>query len=79
MADTKAREYQTWKRRLPGSTLSSVATMTAAFRNWRRTVARRTAMADLTPDQLNDIGQAEAPLPKLDVKAGLITNLMSMR
>lgn len=79
MAHTKTREYPTWKRRLPGSTLRSVATMIAAFGNWRRTVARRRAMADLTPDQLNDIGHPEAPRPALHVKAGLITNLISMR
>nr|WP_292523584.1 DUF1127 domain-containing protein [Mesorhizobium sp.] len=53
--------------------------MIAAFRGWRRTVARRRALADLTPDQLNDIGHPEAPRPVLDIKAGLITNLMSMR
>nr|WP_244603051.1 DUF1127 domain-containing protein [Mesorhizobium delmotii] len=53
--------------------------MIAAFRGWRRTVARRRALADLTPDQLNDIGHPEAHRPALDIKAGLITNLMSMR
>jgi hypothetical protein len=46
---------------------------------WRRSVARRRAIADLTPDQLRDIGHPQAALPTLNVKAGLITNLMSMR
>ncbi|WP_292408257.1 DUF1127 domain-containing protein [Mesorhizobium sp.] len=53
--------------------------MIAAFRGWRRAVARRRALADLTPGQLNDIGHPEAHRPVLDIKAGLITNLMSLR
>ncbi|RWD43288.1 MAG: hypothetical protein E5W49_16170 [Mesorhizobium sp.] len=31
------------------------------------------------PDQLNDIAHPEAHRPAFDIKAGLITNLMSMR
>jgi hypothetical protein len=67
------------KRRLFGSGLKSVVRMIATFRGWRRTVARRRALADLTPDQLNDIGHPEVHRPVLNIKAGLITNLMSMR
>jgi hypothetical protein len=36
-------------------------------------------LADLTPDQLRDIGQPEINRPVLEIKAGLMTNLMSMR
>ncbi|WP_292672072.1 DUF1127 domain-containing protein [Mesorhizobium sp.] len=51
-----------------------------AFRTWRENVARRRALADLTPDQLKDIGHPEAHEPVLDVvKAAQTTNLMSMR
>jgi uncharacterized protein YjiS (DUF1127 family) len=53
--------------------------MIEAFRGWRRTVAGRRPLADLTPDQLKDIGHLEAHRPVRDNKAGLITNLMSMR
>ncbi|MER9668838.1 DUF1127 domain-containing protein [Mesorhizobium sp. M0203] len=54
--------------------------MIAAFTRWRRTVARRRALADLTTDQLKDIGHSEVHQPALDAaKAVLITNLMSMR
>jgi len=77
MAHANTGEHQTWKGRLFGPTLDS---MIAAFRLWRRTRATRLAIADLTADQLNDIGQPKAPQPTLDVvKAALITNLMSMR
>lgn len=80
MAHTETRaEYRTSNRRLLGVALESIATMVAAFAAWRRTVARRRAIEDLTPDQLKDIGYSEAPGPKLVVKAGLVTNLMSMR
>ncbi|CAN7421378.1 DUF1127 domain-containing protein [Mesorhizobium sp. LjRoot246] len=67
------------KRHLLGSVRKGVATMMAAFDKWWRTRARRRVLADLTPDQLNDIGHPEADRPVLDIKAGLITNLMSMR
>ncbi|MDX8495228.1 DUF1127 domain-containing protein [Mesorhizobium sp. VK22B] len=33
-----------------------MATALAAFTAWRRTIAGRRALADLTPDQLRDIG-----------------------
>ncbi|TCU24865.1 uncharacterized protein DUF1127 [Rhizobium azibense] len=62
-----------------GATLTCAATITAALQQWRRTVARRAALADLTPDQLRDIGHPQTNRPVLVIKAGLITNLMSMR
>ncbi|WP_419696916.1 hypothetical protein ACN2CC_16820 [Mesorhizobium muleiense] len=79
MADTQTRAARTSKRHLFGPSLKSVTMMIADFRGWRRTVARRRALADLTADQLNDIGHPEAHRPALDIKAGLITNMMSMR
>jgi hypothetical protein len=62
--------------RLLGLVLKTTAT---AVETWQRTVSRRRAIANLTADQLRDIGHAEAPAPVLEVKAGLITNLISMR
>ncbi|RWI72159.1 MAG: hypothetical protein EOR19_23610 [Mesorhizobium sp.] len=79
MADTDTRADNCASNRLPGAALHRMATMVAVFTAWRRTFARRRAIANLTPDQLRDIGQPEAPRPTLDIKAGLITNLMSMR
>ncbi|TIU98627.1 MAG: DUF1127 domain-containing protein [Mesorhizobium sp.] len=80
MAHTETRTGRSAsKKRLFGSSRKSVALMIAAFRGWRRTAAECRALADLTPDQLNDIGHPEARRPALDIKAGLITNLMSMR
>ncbi|RWK44042.1 DUF1127 domain-containing protein [Mesorhizobium sp.] len=80
MADTQTRaRHSASKRHSFGSSRKSVAIMIAAFRGWRRAVARRRALADLTPGQLNDIGHPEAHRPVLDIKAGLITNLMSLR
>jgi Domain of unknown function (DUF1127) len=80
MAYTKTDEYQASKRRLLGPTLNGIATLIAALRLRHQTRATRRAIADLTPDQLNDIGHPDASQPMLDVaKAALITNLMSMR
>ena len=80
MAYMKTGEYQPSKRRLSGLRFNGLAAMIAAFRLWRRTRTTRRAIADLSPDQLNDIGQPGASQPTLDVaKAVLITNLMSMR
>jgi hypothetical protein len=50
-----------------------------ALKAWQLAAARRRAIADLPLDQLRDIGHAEAPAPVLEVKPGLVTNLMSMR
>jgi hypothetical protein len=57
----------------------TTATAIAVLKGWERTVSRRRAIADLTPDRLRDIGHAEACAPVFEVKAGLITNLTSMR
>ncbi|HTV70714.1 MAG TPA: DUF1127 domain-containing protein [Rhizobiaceae bacterium] len=54
---------------------SVLNTMIATVEAWQR----RRAVADLTPHQLRDIGRAETPAPVLEVKPGLITNLMSMK
>ncbi|MBY3065404.1 DUF1127 domain-containing protein [Rhizobium laguerreae] len=72
---------------------NSVAIIVAALRKWQRSVARRKALADLTPDQLRDIGHPRGDIghprgdighpqinrPVLEIKAGLMTKLMSMR
>lgn len=80
MARTETRaDRSASKRHLFGSSRKSVAIMIAAFRARRRTVAEGRALADFTPDQLNDIGHPEAHRPVLNIKAGLIANLMSMR
>lgn len=65
--------------RLLGLVLKPTATAIAALKTWQRTVSRRRTIADLTPDRLKDIGHADALAPVLEVKAGLITNLISMR
>ncbi|WFP74624.1 DUF1127 domain-containing protein [Mesorhizobium sp. WSM4906] len=69
------------KQRLLGAMSKSVAAALAAFTAWRRAVAARRALADLTPDQLNDIGCLEPLAPKFVVRVGvgLMTDLMSMR
>ncbi|CAH2404516.1 hypothetical protein MES4922_360138 [Mesorhizobium ventifaucium] len=59
--------------------LKTTATAIAALKTWQRTVSRRRAIAEMTPDRLRDIGDAEAPAPVLEIKAGLVTNLISMR
>ncbi|RVP94386.1 hypothetical protein CN070_30465 [Sinorhizobium meliloti] len=80
MSYTEARgETRASDRRLLGVSPEILTTIVATFTAWRRTNARRRAMEDLTSVQLDDIGYSEAPRPRLVVKAGLITNLMSMR
>ncbi|SCW78954.1 protein of unknown function [Rhizobium mongolense subsp. loessense] len=80
MAHTETRAGKSAsKTQLFGSRLKCAATIIAALQQWRQTVARRTALADLTPDQLRDIGHPQVNRPVLLIKAGLITNLMSMR
>ena len=78
--ETHARHRQQQGRFLR-SPLECAAPTITAFRAWRRAAARRRAITGLDVDQLRDIGHptAEAPTPMLDVKAGLIANLMSMR
>ncbi|MGR8961752.1 DUF1127 domain-containing protein [Rhizobium leguminosarum] len=67
------------KGQLFGFRSNSVAMIVAALRKWQRSVARRKALADMTPDQLRDIGHPRANRPVLEIKAGLMTKLMSMR
>lgn len=62
--------------RLPGFVLKATD---VALKTWQSTVSRRRAIADFPPERLRDIGQAEAPAAVLEVKPGLVTNLMSMR
>ncbi|PDT50382.1 hypothetical protein CO661_01715 [Sinorhizobium fredii] len=80
MSYTEARtENRASDQRLLKVALRKLPTIVAAFTEWRRATARRRAMEVLTSDQLEDIGYSETPRPMLVVKAGLITNLMSMR
>lgn len=80
MAYTEARaKNRASNRRLLGVALKSLAAIAADFTAWQRTIATRRAMKELTSEQLKDIGHSDAPRPKLNIKAGLITNLMSMR
>ncbi|RAZ90558.1 hypothetical protein DPM33_13725 [Mesorhizobium hawassense] len=67
------------KRRLLGIASSTVAAAVAAFVAWRRSIAGRRALADLSPHELRDIGCPEPPAPKFVVGVGLMTDLMSMR
>ncbi|MGR9421603.1 DUF1127 domain-containing protein [Rhizobium leguminosarum] len=74
------------KGQLFGFRSNSVAMIVAALRKWQRSVARRKALADMTPDQLRDIGHPRDDIghprvnrPVLEIKAGLMTKLMSMR
>ena len=62
-----------------GTKLNIVATAIAAFRKRRQAIAARRVLTELTPEQLSDMGLPQANHPALDIKAGLITNLMSMR
>ena len=72
-AETRVDHLQ--RERRPGFVKAANVTLNA----WQLTVSRRWAVADLPPEQLRDIGHVEAPAPVLEVKAGLVTNLMSMR
>jgi len=76
--ETRVR-YRSFKVRLLGFVLKTTAASIAALKAWQRTVSTYWAIADLTPEQLRDIGHIEPPTPVLEVKAGLITTLMSMR
>lgn len=59
----------------------SLETLVGPLVVWRQTVANRHAIADLTTHELRDIGHplADAPSPTLEIRAGLMPNLMSMR
>ena len=61
------------------SVLERIATMVAAARLRRNTAATHRLLQNLTPEQLDDIGYPEPFLPRIEVRPGLITNLMSMR
>jgi uncharacterized protein YjiS (DUF1127 family) len=76
--ETRAGRHSSTVRPL-GLVLKTTATAIAALKIWQRTVSRRRTIANLTADQLRDIGHAEAPAPVLEVNPGLVTNLMSMR
>lgn len=80
MANAEDRaERRTTRTSLFRSGLESIVSLIAAAKARRRTAVIRKSLRDLTPDQLRDIGCPEPPVPSLDVKAGLITNLTSMR
>ncbi|WP_042119207.1 DUF1127 domain-containing protein [Rhizobium etli] len=64
--------------RVPGP-MNIIANLFAGLQGWRRAVVSRRRLAELSPDQLRDIGHPEANRPVLEIKPGLITNLMSMR
>jgi hypothetical protein len=76
--ETRIRHHPS-RERLLGFALKASATAMAALITWQRAVSRRWAIADLPPEQLKDIGHAEPPAPVLEVKAGLITTLKSLR
>lgn len=80
MAHTEAHAKTGASRHpLPGMASNSMAAAVAAFVAWRRTIAGRRALADLTPHELRDIGCPELSAPKVVVRVGLMTDLMSMR
>lgn len=72
-------DYSATKERSLWFVLKSMAAAIADRRRKWRAAARYQAVADLTPDQLRDIGLPEAIRPVRDVEAVLITNLMAMR
>jgi len=76
--ETRVRPHLS-RARLFGFVLKATATAVAALKTWQRAILRRRAIADLPPEQLKDIGHAEPPAPVLEVKAGLITTLKSLR
>jgi len=79
VAHAGIRFYYRASKPLLGYNLKSMGAIIAALRRRRRTVARRRVIADLTPEQLKDIGYAEAPRALLELEAGLITDLMEWR
>lgn len=80
MAHTETHAgVSTPKTQLFGSRPNSVAIIVAALKAWRRSAARRKALTNLTPDQLKDIGHSAINRPALEIRAGLMTKLMSMQ
>lgn len=57
---------------------SALAIIGAVKARWQAAARRRT-LAELTDDQLDDIGYHRPNRPTLEIKAGTMTNLMSMR
>ena len=73
MAHTKTGEQQASRSRPLRPILSSMATLIAtARRRWRARATLR-SIAELTPEQLDDIGWPDTSIV-LDIKAGLIAN-----
>lgn len=74
---------RTLHSRLTDRTVVSLAGRVSAFVQlgfvWVRKVRTRRAIAELTPEQLMDIGQASEPKPIIRIQPGLMTRLMSMR
>ena len=77
-AETRVRRHSPTVRQI-GLVLKTTGAAIMALKTWQRSLSRRRAIADLTPDQLRDIGHAEGPAPVLEVEPGLITNLISAR
>lgn len=76
--ETRVGRHSPVVRRL-GLVLKTTATAIVAIKTWQRTASRRRAIADLSPHQLRDIGYVEVPGAVIEVQAGLVSNLMSMR
>ncbi|MBB3918327.1 hypothetical protein [Rhizobium fabae] len=57
---------------------STLAIIVAVKARWQAAATRRT-LAELTRDQMDDIGYPPPNRPTLEIKAGTMTNLMSMR
>lgn len=56
----------------------AVSIIKAAKARWQAAATRR-AVRELTRDQLDDIGYQTPDRPTLEIRAGTMTNLMSMR
>ncbi|SFO52777.1 protein of unknown function [Mesorhizobium sp. NFR06] len=72
----KANAWKPWPLEAASQGMAMVV---AAFTAWRTAAAGRRALADMTPDQLKDIGCPEPARPTLFLRVGLMTDLMSMR
>jgi uncharacterized protein YjiS (DUF1127 family) len=79
MAHIEAHAKIRASKHQPLGSSSKVAIIFAAFTAWRRTIAGRKAIRELTTEQLKDIGYPEPPAPTFVVRAGLMSDLMSMR
>jgi uncharacterized protein YjiS (DUF1127 family) len=80
MPHTETRSSRQSSRVRPrGFALKTTVAVFQILKTWQRTITRRRAIAHLSPEQLRDIGRSKVPAPVLEVKPGLITNLMSMK